>query len=83
MKVLAKFKCERIVDYPEGENQGVTFRAVTNDCEENKSFAKFTPGGDIHMCVSYETPASTAFKEGQEYYVTFEECSGCAAGSGS
>ena len=73
MEVLAKFKCESIVDCPEYENKNVTFSAVVNNCKENKSFSKYTPAGMIQMSISYETPALTAFEEGEEYFVTFNK----------
>lgn len=37
--------------------------------EENKSFAKQTPGGTLQMWISYETQASDAFEQGKEYYL--------------
>lgn len=73
MEVLAKFKCERVEKYPADKQNLVTFSPVMYDCEENKSFAKLTPAGVIQIHVSYETPASTAFEEGEEYFVTFNK----------
>ena len=70
-KVRAKFVCDSIEDQPEYEQKNVSFSAVIDDSEENKSFAKFTPSGILQMVISYETPASNAFEVGKEYYLDF------------
>lgn len=71
MKVRAKFKCVRVSDNPDLEQKTISFEPVMNDCEENKSFAKYTPDGRLEMCVSYETEAINAFEENKEYYLDF------------
>lgn len=73
-KVRAKFRCFHIEDYPESENKNVSFDVVTSDdCEENKSFSKFTPSGQLTMTISYDTPASDFFEVGKEYYLDITE----------
>ena len=71
--VIAKFQCVGIEDHPEYQQKSVNFSPVINDCEENRSFAKYTPSGNIRMNISYETPASNYFKLGKDYLVNFEE----------
>ena len=68
-KVRAKFVCTRVEDHPTYEQKTVYFLAVTSGSKENKSFAKYTPIGNLQMCISYETQASDAFEQGQEYYL--------------
>ncbi len=70
-KVRAKFVCTGITDYPANENKSVTFSPVIDGSDENKSFSKYTPGGQIQLSISYETEASEVFEEGKEYYVDF------------
>jgi hypothetical protein len=42
-----------------------------DNCEENKSFSKYTPSGEIKLCVT--NPAiSDSFEPGQEYFIDFE-----------
>lgn len=72
-KVRAKVVCRAIEDVPEGEYKNVFFHPVTDGSEENKSFSKYTPSGDIHLAISHDTEASNAFEEGKEYYVDFSE----------
>ena len=72
MKVKAKFVCVKVEDQPTCENQNVTLTAVIDGSEENKSFSKYTPSGNLNMTVSYDTPASSFFEEGVEYYLTLE-----------
>ena len=72
MKVKAKFVCVKVEDQPTCENRNVTLTAVTDGSEENKSFSKYTPSGNLNMTVSYDTPASSFFEQGVEYCLTFE-----------
>lgn len=68
-KIRAKFMCTWIEDQPIYEQKIVSFSAVTSGSEENKSFAKYTPSGNLQMYISYETMASKAFEQGKEYYL--------------
>lgn len=73
-KVKAKFRCFHIEDFPQSENKNVSFEVVTDDgCEENKTFSKFTPAGQLGLTVSYDTPASDFFEVGKEYYLDISE----------
>lgn len=69
MSVRAKFFVESVKPYND-EATTVRLRAVTSGSEENKSFWKYTPSGEIQMTIS--NPAAVAqFVEGQEYYIDF------------
>ena len=68
-KVRAKFVCTGVEDQPFHKQKAVSFSAVTSGSEENKSFAKYTPFGNLQMWISYETRASDAFEQGKEYYL--------------
>lgn len=70
-QVRAKFQCIKVEDQPDLQQKLVDFVAVTDGSEENKSFAKFTPSGGAYLNISYETPASDFFEEGQCYYLDF------------
>lgn len=69
MKVRAKFKCISIEDQTFNESKNVSFSPVIDGSEENKSFAKYTPAGNLNLQISYDTEASNAFEVGQEYYL--------------
>lgn len=72
--VKAKFKCNCVsVDEQNEGNKFVTLDAVMDGSEENKSFAKYTPSGNVQINISRETPAYDFFEAGKEYYLTFEE----------
>ena len=64
MQVRAKFKC----DYK--KDSYVSFSPVYSGSEENESFFKATPGGEIRLHVVNQ-PAFDAFQEGKEYYIDF------------
>ena len=68
-KVRAKFVCICVENQPIYEQIVVSFSAVTSGSEENKSFAKYTLCGNLQILISYETEASNAFKQGNEYYL--------------
>ena len=72
-KVRAKFQCNVVKDQPESETKFVELWAVTDGSEENKSFAKYTPSGIVHLNISYETQASDFFEVGQCYYLDFQK----------
>lgn len=65
MKTRAKFKCVS-VEKPEGDNGvNATFEAVTGRSEENDSFFRWTPSGQLTLaCVN-----DHGFVEGKEYYL--------------
>lgn len=66
----AKFRCNKVEDY--GQSKKVSLSAVCpdtmGDTEENKSFSKFTPWGELNMVVD-NPRAAVVFEEGAVYYV--------------
>lgn len=68
MSVRAKFKVTRTSKSEYGEE--VELSAVTTGSDENKSFFKFTPNGQIRMSV-LNAEASSQFEVGKEFYVDF------------
>jgi len=70
MSVRAKFTCDKkTLSDEQGE---VLFRPVTTGSPENKSFFKFTPGGEIKLTV-VNPSALAQFEEGKAYYVDFTD----------
>ena len=71
MRTRAKFYCAAVNPSDEGgpnHSENVTFRAVTNDTEENKTWSKWTPNGLLEMTIT--NPARFgAFKQGDEYFI--------------
>lgn len=72
-KVRAKFECTNVEDQPEYECKNVSFLPVMDGSDENKSFSKYTPAGNVNLQISYETEAANAFEVGKEYYLDFTE----------
>ena len=72
-KVRAKFVCNGITDYPQNEQKSVSLNPVISGSEENKAFAKYTPGGNVQLSISYETQAANFFEVGREYYLDFTQ----------
>ena len=71
MKVKAKFKCYSIVDL--GYVISANFGAVYGTEGENADYAKATPAGNLDINIDKETKASEFFKQGEDYYLTFEK----------
>lgn len=72
--IKAKFKCTEITYNPSvNDDRKVKFEAVTDGSEENKSFAKYTPNGQLSMSISPETTAFDFFLEGKEYCLNISE----------
>lgn len=69
--IRAKFKCDSVTDF--GNQKRADLSAVTNGSEENKSFAKFTPSGNLSISIDSETEASNLFQPGKEYLLEFTE----------
>lgn len=62
--VRAKFRCV-------GSNEGVvTLYPVMGGSEENNTFWKYTPSGQITMMIT-NPEAINQFEAGKEYYVDF------------
>lgn len=85
--VVCKFWCNSKKDIPDTNSSGeypnkkVTFGAVWEGSQEkqaaseNAVFGKWTPSGDIFICLA--NPAAAEFFEpGQHYYVTFTKADG-------
>lgn len=72
-KVRSKFVCVSVEDQPTYEQKVVSFSPVVSGSEENKSFAKYTPGGNAQLIISYETEASDFFESGKSYFLDFEK----------
>lgn len=71
--VRAKFFCESIEDQPDYQQKVVRCCPVIDGSEENKSFAKYTPGGELQLIISYDTPAHNYFEVGKNYYLDITE----------
>jgi hypothetical protein len=65
--VRAKMVCTEITQWV--SNKSVKFMPVTSGSEENKSFSKYTPGGELRLTIDPSTDAYNAFEVGKEYYV--------------
>lgn len=71
MKILSKWKCNAIRLYSNDPNGAKTyfFSPVTGGSDENRSFSKYTPSGELSM---YVDNPECVFEIGKEYYLTFE-----------
>lgn len=65
--VRAKFICNQITQYI--TNKNVRFIPVMTGSEENKSFAKYTPGGELNLTIDPSTSAYDTFEIGKSYYI--------------
>lgn len=69
--ILTKFKVASTTDF--GDNsQEVKMTAVISGSEENKSFSKYTPSGDIRLHIT-NPEILDFFIAGEEYYVRLEK----------
>lgn len=67
----AKFRCDSVKSHEGGgDGQEVTLSAVTSGSEENESFFKSTPSGNLS--ISHYNP-EVNFEEGKSYYLDFTE----------
>lgn len=73
--IRAKFQCTVIEETHHAfvSSRKVKFIAVYGNSEENKSFSKATPSGNLEMVIDKETLAYDFFKPGKNYYLNFEE----------
>lgn len=67
MSVRAKFRCV-YVQKDHADHGVVHFQAVTSGSEENESYWKYTPWGELKMGVD-NPQAFEKFEEGREYYL--------------
>ncbi|ARK13037.1 hypothetical protein A6C57_23360 [Fibrella sp. ES10-3-2-2] len=72
-QVKAKFICNTITD--NGTQKTANLTAVYGGSEENKSFSKYTPSGQLNITIDNETSAADFFQPKQEYFLTFEAAS--------
>jgi hypothetical protein len=72
MKIIAKFRCYDVSEFPNG-NKNISMGAVYGTEGENADFAKATPNGYLNFSVDKDTKASTEFVRGEDYYLTFEK----------
>jgi hypothetical protein len=68
MSVRAKFRCVEI--FHDENASRVRLVPVTTGSDENTSFYKWTPGGEITLQVIKRSTAEV-FEPGQEYFVDF------------
>ena len=73
-KVIAKFVCQSLTDVLADQTTMVAV-AVTSGSEENTSFSRWTPSGDLKLVISNELPARHFFEEGKEFYLEMIDCS--------
>ena len=69
MTARSKFKVEVIHEYT--SNKSIELSAVTTESEENISFSKWIPSGNIQITMDKKTMAAKLFEVGKEYYVDF------------
>jgi hypothetical protein len=67
--VRAKFVCYEKVQQ-ENDRYVVRLRAVYGDGQANKSWAKYTPSGQLEMVID-NPDASERFEVGKEYFLDF------------
>lgn len=76
MSVKAKFKIEGLVDYTKSTDRDpaihVFMSAVTSDSEENKTWSKWTPSGNLELYIT-NPECFNKFTIGKEYYLTIDE----------
>lgn len=74
--VVAKMVCNSMETREYSHNytqRKVSLGAVCGKDGENAAFTKATPSGECWMNIDPNMPASTFFKPGKKYYVTFTE----------
>ena len=71
MTVRAKFFCQSIQKAEDDSYRTINMSPVTADTEENKSWSKYTPGGQLQLVVS--NPAAFGqFEQGKEYFIDIQ-----------
>ncbi len=71
MTILAKFKVGSTTDFG-NENLEVKMTPVIGGSEENKSFSKYTPSGEVRLHIT-NPDVLGFFEAGKEYYVEFKQ----------
>lgn len=71
MTVRAKFHCHFIQKAEDDSHRTIHMSPVAADTEENKTWSKYTPGGQLTMYVS--NPAAFGqFEQGKEYFIDIQ-----------
>jgi hypothetical protein len=70
MNARCKFKCINLEENEYGCN--VKLDVVSSGSEENKTFFRFTPSGELKIGLVQTDIAHAIFKPGQEYYVDIQ-----------
>ena len=73
MSVRAKFVCTNVQNNPQTQSKSVALSPVIDGSDENKSFAKYTPSGQVNLEISDETAASEFLVPLKSYYLDFTE----------
>ncbi|MEI9856384.1 hypothetical protein [Enterobacter mori] len=71
MSVRAKFHCHFIQKADGDSLRTIHMSPVTADTEENKSWSKYTPGGQLQMVIS-NPAAFELFEQGKEYFIDIQ-----------
>ncbi|HAS1024530.1 TPA: hypothetical protein I3764_000111 [Enterobacter cloacae] len=71
MTVRAKFFCQSIQKAEDGSYRTIHMSPVTADTEENKTWSKYTPGGQLQMVISNPS-AFDLFEQGKEYFIDIQ-----------
>ncbi|EMI5461228.1 hypothetical protein WJT80_00330 [Enterobacter roggenkampii] len=71
MSVRAKFRCHFIQKTEDDSHRTIYMSPVTADTTENKSWSKYTPGGQLQMVIS-NPAAFEHFEQGKEYFIDIQ-----------
>ncbi len=69
MAIRAKFQCQEVAKTTDVTRVKLT--PVTGNTDDNKSWSKWTPAGQIDMLIT-NPDAADAFVPGEEYFVDFK-----------
>lgn len=69
--LLAKFKVGSVTDFG-NNNVQANLSAVTNDCEENKTFSIYTPNANVTIHIT-NPDALDFFEAGAQYTCEFKK----------
>ncbi len=69
MKIRAKFRCNTVTKTVDGGEQ-VYFAPVTSGSDDNKTWSRYTPSGQLAMTITAEG-AVGQFEQGKEYFLDF------------
>lgn len=69
--IRSKFQCQNAIHSADSQQTEVSLFPVVDGSEENKSFAKYTPAGNVNLTISDETKAANYFNPGDEFFVDF------------